>query len=53
MPLLKVDLKAVANLSRWKKSNTIRMVLMEIRGHMSSKENSRLSQPPDGSQYSN
>ncbi|XP_075880887.1 ubiquitin-conjugating enzyme E2 variant 1 [Nelusetta ayraudi] len=48
-----VDLKAVANLSRWKKSNTIRMVLMEIRGHMSSKENSRLSQPPDGSQYSN
>ncbi|XP_076606375.1 ubiquitin-conjugating enzyme E2 variant 1 [Chaetodon auriga] len=48
-----VDVKAMAVLSRWKNSYTIRMVLQELRQHMMMKENNRLSQPPEGQVYNN
>ncbi|XP_007573373.1 ubiquitin-conjugating enzyme E2 variant 1-like, partial [Poecilia formosa] len=48
-----VDLKSVSALSRWKNSYNIKMVLQELRQHMMMKENSRLSQPPEGQVYSN
>ncbi|KAI3370495.1 hypothetical protein L3Q82_025256, partial [Scortum barcoo] len=48
-----VDVKAVTSLARWKNSSNIRMVLQELRQHMMSKENNRLSQPPEGQVYSN
>ncbi|KAF6732305.1 Ubiquitin-conjugating enzyme E2 variant 1 [Oryzias melastigma] len=48
-----VDLKSVPSLSRWKNSNNIKMVLLELRQHMMMKENSRLSQPPEGQMFRN
>uniref|UniRef100_A0A8C6WX30 Ubiquitin-conjugating enzyme E2 variant 1 n=1 Tax=Neogobius melanostomus TaxID=47308 RepID=A0A8C6WX30_9GOBI len=48
-----VDLKAVPGLARWKSSYNIRTLLTELRHHMMTKENSKLSQPPEGQMYSN
>ncbi|XP_075952995.1 ubiquitin-conjugating enzyme E2 variant 1-like [Anarhichas minor] len=48
-----VDIKALSALYRWRNSYNIRMVLQELRQHMMLKENSRLSQPPEGQVYSN
>uniref|UniRef100_A0A672YN44 Ubiquitin-conjugating enzyme E2 variant 2-like n=1 Tax=Sphaeramia orbicularis TaxID=375764 RepID=A0A672YN44_9TELE len=48
-----VDLKAVPVLAKWKNSYCIRTVLQELRNLMCSKENSRLSQPPEGQMYGN
>lgn len=47
-----VDLKAVPHLSRWKRTFCIRTILSELRQHMTTKENSKLSQPPEGQMYS-
>uniref|UniRef100_A0A672IRJ2 Ubiquitin-conjugating enzyme E2 variant 1-like n=1 Tax=Salarias fasciatus TaxID=181472 RepID=A0A672IRJ2_SALFA len=41
------------SLSRWKSDYSIRQVLQELRQQMSVKENSKLSQPPEGQMYSN
>ncbi|XP_068449993.1 ubiquitin-conjugating enzyme E2 variant 1 isoform X2 [Clinocottus analis] len=49
----KVEIKALSALYRWSNSYNIRMVLQELRQHMMLKENSRLSQPPEGQVYSN
>ncbi|XP_042263658.1 ubiquitin-conjugating enzyme E2 variant 1 isoform X2 [Thunnus albacares] len=46
-----VDIKAVTSLCRWKNSYNIRTVLQELRQHMTTKENNRLSQPPEGQVY--
>lgn len=48
-----VDIKAVAALSRWRMSHNIRVVLQELRHHMATKDNCRLTQPPEGQVYSN
>uniref|UniRef100_A0A3Q3ASE3 Ubiquitin-conjugating enzyme E2 variant 1 n=1 Tax=Kryptolebias marmoratus TaxID=37003 RepID=A0A3Q3ASE3_KRYMA len=48
-----VDLKSMPSISRWKKSFNIKILLQELRQHMMMKENSRLSQPPEGQVYSN
>ncbi|XP_029948486.1 ubiquitin-conjugating enzyme E2 variant 1 isoform X1 [Salarias fasciatus] len=48
-----VDFKAISSLSRWKSDYSIRQVLQELRQQMSVKENSKLSQPPEGQMYSN
>ncbi|XP_034023219.1 ubiquitin-conjugating enzyme E2 variant 1 [Thalassophryne amazonica] len=48
-----VDIKSVAALSKWQNMYNIRMVLQEIRRHMTTKENMRLPQPPEGQLYSN
>ncbi|KAJ0023325.1 hypothetical protein NQD34_003224 [Periophthalmus magnuspinnatus] len=48
-----VDTKAVPSLARWKTTYYIRTVLQELRHHMMAKENSKLSQPPEGLVYSN
>ncbi|XP_042354494.1 ubiquitin-conjugating enzyme E2 variant 1-like [Plectropomus leopardus] len=48
-----VDVKLLSLLSRWKSSYTIRMVLQELRQHMTLKENNKLSQPTEGQVYSN
>ncbi|KAM9361731.1 ubiquitin-conjugating enzyme E2 variant 1 [Symphorus nematophorus] len=48
-----VDIKAVQSLARWKNSYNIRLVLQELRQHMTTKENHKLSQPPEGQVYSN
>ncbi|KAG7495055.1 hypothetical protein JOB18_030298 [Solea senegalensis] len=49
----KVDLRSAASLSRWKSSYTIQMVLQGLRQNMMLKENSKLTQPPEGQVYSN
>ncbi|XP_068568766.1 ubiquitin-conjugating enzyme E2 variant 1 [Cebidichthys violaceus] len=48
-----VDMKSLSALCRWRNTYNIRMVLQELRQHMMLKENSRLSQPPEGQVYSN
>ncbi|XP_037635286.1 ubiquitin-conjugating enzyme E2 variant 1 [Sebastes umbrosus] len=48
-----VDIKALSALYRWRSTYNIRMVLQELRQHMMLKENSRLSQPPEGQVFSN
>uniref|UniRef100_UPI0037E88ADF ubiquitin-conjugating enzyme E2 variant 1 n=1 Tax=Semicossyphus pulcher TaxID=241346 RepID=UPI0037E88ADF len=48
-----VDIKSVTPLSKWKNSYNIRIVLQGLRQHMMTKENNRLSQPPEGQVYSN
>ncbi|CAL1606479.1 unnamed protein product [Knipowitschia caucasica] len=48
-----VDLRAVSTLTKWQNSNSIRMVLQELRRHMTCKENMKLPQPPEGQIYSN
>ncbi|KAM9798997.1 ubiquitin-conjugating enzyme E2 variant 1 [Syngnathus typhle] len=46
-----VDIKALPRLSRWKNTYTMRMVLTELKQHMTMKENYKLSQPPEGQMY--
>ncbi|KAM3622213.1 uncharacterized protein V6R79_021923 [Siganus canaliculatus] len=46
-----VDMKQMAELMKWKNNYSIRTVLQVIRRHMTAKENSRLSQPPEGQEY--
>ncbi|CAN9512154.1 unnamed protein product [Ophioblennius macclurei] len=48
-----VDFKAIQALSPWSSKYSIQYVLQELRQHMTTKENSRLSQPPEGQVYSN
>ncbi|XP_041639433.1 ubiquitin-conjugating enzyme E2 variant 1 [Cheilinus undulatus] len=48
-----VDIKTVMPLSKWKSSYTIRTVLQGLRHHMMTKENHRLSQPPENQVYCN
>ncbi|XP_034543464.1 ubiquitin-conjugating enzyme E2 variant 1 [Notolabrus celidotus] len=48
-----VDIKVVTSLSKWKNSFSIRTVLQGLRQHMTTKENNRLSQPPEGQVYGN
>ncbi|XP_077386112.1 ubiquitin-conjugating enzyme E2 variant 2-like isoform X2 [Festucalex cinctus] len=45
-----VDTKALASLSRWKNTYTLRTVLLELRQQMSA-SNNKLSQPPEGQTY--
>lgn len=46
-----VDKRAFQVLSKWQKSYSIRALLLEIKRHMSDKENRKLSQPPESSTY--
>ncbi|XP_077458522.1 ubiquitin-conjugating enzyme E2 variant 1 [Stigmatopora argus] len=46
-----VDIKALPSLYRWKHSSKMCDVLMEIKRHMTLKENYKLSQPPEGQTY--
>ncbi|XP_061545152.1 ubiquitin-conjugating enzyme E2 variant 1 [Phyllopteryx taeniolatus] len=46
-----VDIKALTSLCRWKNSYTMRTVLLELKEHMTMKENFKLSQPPEGQTY--
>ncbi|XP_074535750.1 ubiquitin-conjugating enzyme E2 variant 2-like [Halichoeres trimaculatus] len=48
-----VEIKAVTQLSKWKNSYNIRTILQGLRQHMMTKENNRLTQPPEGQVYSN
>ncbi|XP_061743326.1 ubiquitin-conjugating enzyme E2 variant 2-like [Nerophis ophidion] len=46
-----VDMKALTSLSKWKNNYTMRVVLQELRQHMTLKENCKLSQPPEALTY--
>ncbi|CAF1050657.1 unnamed protein product [Adineta steineri] len=46
-----VDPKSVPSLRNWNRDMTIHQILNDIRGSMSSKENAKLSQPPEGALY--
>ncbi|XP_068598313.1 ubiquitin-conjugating enzyme E2 variant 1 [Brachionichthys hirsutus] len=48
-----VDGKTMFVLSKWKCEYNIQEVLLAIRGYMNLKENSKLSQPPEGQSYGN
>lgn len=46
-----VDRKHFACLQKWQRNYSIKQVLSEIRKTMSLKENIKLTQPPEGSNY--
>ncbi|KAM9365353.1 ubiquitin-conjugating enzyme E2 variant 1 [Pholidichthys leucotaenia] len=46
-----VDFMAVPSLSRWKCRYNIKMVLINLRNHMTLKENKQRTQPPEGQVY--
>jgi len=46
-----VDAKAVSVLNKWQRTNTIKSILTELRRMMTTKENVKLSQPPENSTY--
>uniref|UniRef100_A0A673U5F8 UBC core domain-containing protein n=1 Tax=Suricata suricatta TaxID=37032 RepID=A0A673U5F8_SURSU len=48
-----VDLMATPILAKWQNSYSIKVVLQELQRLMISKENMKLSQPPEGQCYSN
>ncbi|CAJ1051967.1 ubiquitin-conjugating enzyme E2 variant 1-like isoform X2 [Xyrichtys novacula] len=48
-----VDIRTVTALSKWKNSYNIRTILQGLRQHMMTRENSRLTQPPEGHTYNN
>ncbi|KAJ8260099.1 hypothetical protein GJAV_G00177030 [Gymnothorax javanicus] len=47
-----VDARAVSALAKWQSCCTIKTVLQDIRRLMMSRENGKLSQPPEGHSYS-
>lgn len=47
----KVDSRTCTALGKWQRSYTIKTVLTELRRLMTTKENHKLSQPPEGSRY--
>jgi len=46
-----IDPKAFAMLTKWQRGYTIKHILTELRRMMTLKENSKLSQPPEGTTY--
>jgi len=46
-----VDRRNVAILARWQRSYSIKTVLQELKRIMTLKENSKLSQPPEGTMF--
>uniref|UniRef100_A0A0K8SMC7 Ubiquitin-conjugating enzyme E2 variant 2 n=1 Tax=Lygus hesperus TaxID=30085 RepID=A0A0K8SMC7_LYGHE len=46
-----VDQKVVPILSRWQRDYTIKSLLQELRRLMTAKENMKLTQPPEGSNF--
>lgn len=48
-----VEIKALTHMAKWKNSYNIRMILQGLRQHMMTKENNRLTQPPEGQVYNN
>jgi ubiquitin-conjugating enzyme E2 variant len=46
-----VDSKSVPTLRNWSRDMTIHQILNDIRASMSTKENAKLSQPPEGALY--
>ncbi|XP_004415866.1 PREDICTED: ubiquitin-conjugating enzyme E2 variant 1-like [Odobenus rosmarus divergens] len=48
-----VDPRAISVLTKWQNSYSIKVVLQELRHLMTSKENMKLPQPPEGQCYSN
>ncbi|CAB0004762.1 unnamed protein product [Nesidiocoris tenuis] len=46
-----VDQKGVPLLSRWQRDYTIKSLLQELRRLMTAKENMKLTQPPEGSNF--
>jgi len=48
-----VDPSRLSMLSRWSKEYTIKSILQELRRQMTAKENVKLPQPPEGSNYQN
>lgn len=46
-----VDHKSVQSLRNWNREMTIHQVLVDIRTNMTSKDNNKLSQPPEGAVY--
>lgn len=48
-----VDPSRLPLLSRWSREYTIKSILQELRRQMTAKENLKLPQPPEGSNYQN
>ncbi|KAH9407636.1 Ubiquitin-conjugating enzyme E2 variant 2 [Tyrophagus putrescentiae] len=46
-----VDRRVVSVLSRWQRNYSIKTILQELRRAMTLKENLKLNQPPEGSQF--
>ncbi|KAJ8272995.1 hypothetical protein GJAV_G00096070 [Gymnothorax javanicus] len=48
-----VDARCIPMLAKWQQNYNIKMLLEELRRLMQSKENMKLSQPPEGQTYNN
>ncbi|KAJ8333452.1 hypothetical protein SKAU_G00414600 [Synaphobranchus kaupii] len=48
-----VDVRNIPVLAKWQNSFSIKVVLQELRRLMQNKENTKLTQPPEGQTYSN
>jgi len=47
----RVDIRHFSALSNWRRENTIKTLLYELRRSMTQKENAKLAQPPEGSSF--
>lgn len=48
---LQVDRRHVTVLGRWQRNYTIKTILQELRRLMTQKENMKLTQPPEGTNF--